>query len=112
MQTRNSATVTLTAENFEHEIEQLRGLAIVDFYADWCGPCFLLSPILEQLAQDYAGRVKVGRVDVDAQPALMARFQIRSLPSVLYFKDGAHVDTIVGAHPRPMLAQKLEQHLE
>ena len=99
------------ATNFATEIEQSNGLAVVDFWAAWCGPCRMVGPIVEQLAGEYEGRVKVGKLDVDANPQTAARFNIRSLPSILFFKDGKHVDTVVGAVPRPVLERRLQEHL-
>jgi thioredoxin 1 len=107
----NGKTVTITDENFDSEIEQGGGLAMVDFWAAWCGPCRMIAPIVEQLAGEYEGQVKVGKVDVDANQRVAARFGIRSIPSILFFKDGKHVDTVVGAVPKPALEQKIKQHL-
>ena len=105
------ALKALTAHTFTHEVEHARELVLVDFYADWCPPCHVVRPILEGLASEYAGSVTIVKVDVDAEPALMARFQIRSLPTVLYFKDGAVVDTVVGAHPRRVFEGKIREQM-
>jgi thioredoxin 1 len=78
-------------------IEKGQGLAIVDFWAAWCGPCRMVAPIMEQLAGEYAGRLKVAKVDVDANQQISMKYNIRSIPSILFFKDGKHVDTVVGA---------------
>jgi thioredoxin 1 len=99
-------------EEFAAEIEQHQGLAIVDFWAEWCGPCRVVAPVLEQLAQEYEGRVKVAKVDVDANPRTQMRFNVRSIPTLLFFKNGALVDTVVGAVPKSYLVTKLNQHLE
>jgi thioredoxin 1 len=107
----NGKTVTITEQNFESEIEQGAGLAMVDFWAAWCGPCRMIAPIVEQLAGEYDGQVKVGKLDVDANQRIAARFGIRSIPSILFFKDGKHIDTVVGAVPKPALEQKIQQHL-
>lgn len=101
----------VTDESFEREVEQHRGLAVVDFWATWCGPCHMVAPIMEQLAAEYAGKVKVVKLDVDANPRTMMRFNVRSIPSILFFKDGRHVDTIVGAYPKAAFVQKIRQHL-
>lgn len=103
-----SAVITLTDDNFVAEIEQTEGLALVDFWAEWCGPCRMVAPIVEQLAQTYQGRVKVGKLDVDANPQTSMRFQIRVIPTLLFFKNGQVVDTVIGAMPRAALEKKLE----
>src|SRR5213080_3780242 len=88
-----------------------QGLAVVDFWATWCGPCHMVAPILEQLAGEYQGKLKVAKVDVDANQQTAMRFNVRSIPSILFFKDGRHVDTLVGAYPKPVFVQKIQQHL-
>lgn len=103
-------TVTVTDENFATEIEGASGLSMVDFWAAWCGPCRTVAPIVEQLAGEYDGKLKVGKVDVDSNPRVAAKFNIRSIPSILFFKDGRHVDTVVGAVPRPALEKKIQEH--
>lgn len=97
--------------DFIEEIEGAGGLVIVDFWAAWCGPCRMVAPIVEQLASDYAGQVKVAKLDVDANPHTAARFNVRSIPSILFFKEGRLVDTLLGAVPKPVLDQRLKAHL-
>ncbi len=103
--------VTITDDNFKEQIEDHGGLSMVDFWAEWCGPCRLIAPFVTQLADDFAGRVRVGKVDVDTNMSTSMRFGVRSIPSVLFFKDGEHVDTVIGAVPKAQLQQKIEQHL-
>lgn len=107
----NGKTVNVTDENFQSEIEQADGLAMVDFWAAWCGPCRLVAPIVDQLATEYDGQLKVGKLDVDANQRTAARFNVRSIPTLLFFKDGQVVDQIVGALPKPHLERKIKELL-
>lgn len=111
MTATNGATRAVTDDDFTAEVEQAKGLVLVDFWATWCGPCQFVAPILEQLAGEYGGRLKVAKLDVDENQRTSMRFNIRSIPSVLFFKDGKHVDTIVGALPKQAFVQKIEAHL-
>jgi len=103
--------VAVTDATFAQEVEGHKGLAVVDFWATWCGPCHMVAPILDQLAGEYDGRVKVAKMDVDANQRTAMRFNVRSIPSILFFRDGRHVDTLVGAYPKPVFEQKIQQHL-
>jgi len=96
---------------FAKEIEGASGVAVVDFWAPWCGPCRILGPTIEQLAEDYEGRARVAKLNVDDSPATAGRFGVRSIPTVLFFRDGQHVDTVVGLVPRAALAERIELHL-
>jgi len=107
----NGKLVTITDANFGNEIESAQGLSMVDFWAAWCGPCRMIAPIVEQLATEYDGKLRVGKLDVDANPQTAMRFNIRSIPSILFFKDGKLVDTVVGAVPRAMLERKIQEHM-
>ena len=107
----NGKTVTVTDDNFATEIEGADTLALVDFWAAWCGPCRMVAPIVEELATQYDGKLKVGKVDVDLNQRVASKFNIRSIPSILFFKDGKLVDTIVGAVPKPVLERKIQEHL-
>ena len=104
----NGSTVTVTDENFASEIEGTNGLSMVDFWAAWCGPCRMVAPIVEQIATEYEGQIKVGKLDVDANQRTAVRFNVRSIPSILFFKDGQLVDTVVGAVPKPILERKVK----
>ncbi|HEX4634501.1 MAG TPA: thioredoxin [Gemmatimonadales bacterium] len=101
----------VTDDTFAGEVEQQKGLVVVDFWATWCGPCRMVAPIMEQIAGQYAGKVKVTKLDVDANQKTAMRFNVRSIPSILFFKDGAHVDTLVGAYPKPVFDEKITRHI-
>jgi len=107
----NGSMVTVTDENFASEIEGTNGLSMVDFWAAWCGPCRMVAPIVEQIATEYEGQIKVGKLDVDANQRTAVRFNVRSIPSILFFKDGQLVDTVVGAVPKPILERKVKELL-
>lgn len=106
----NEHVLELTDESFDQEIEQGEGLAVVDFWAEWCGPCRAVGPVIESLAEEYAGKIKVGKVDVDSNRRVTERFNVRSIPSILYFKDGELVETVVGVRSRGQLEQLIKAH--
>jgi thioredoxin 1 len=103
-------TTAVTDDTFELEIEKHEGLVVVDFWATWCGPCRMIAPILDQLATEYAGKVKVAKLDVDTNIRTATRFNVRSIPLLLFFKDGKVIDQIVGAVPKMHIETKLQQH--
>ena len=103
--------VAVSDATFGQEIEQHKGLVLVDFWATWCGPCHMVAPIMDQIAGEYDGKVKVTKMDVDANQRTAMRFNVRSIPSILFFKDGAHVDTLVGAYPKPVFDEKITRHI-
>jgi thioredoxin len=100
--------VTLTETTFDETLAVTNELLIVDFWAPWCGPCRAIAPVLEALERDYAGRLKVAKVNVDEEPALAGRYEIRSIPTMLLVKGGRVVDTVIGAVPRATLEAKIE----
>ena len=100
--------MVLTETTFDETLATADGLLLVDFWAPWCGPCRAISPVLEALERDSAGRVTVAKVNVDEQPALAARYAIRSIPTILFVKDGRVVDQVVGAVPRATLDAKVQ----
>lgn len=87
------------------------GLVVVDCWAEWCGPCRMLAPVIEQLAKEYAGRVTFAKLNVDDKPATAARFRVMSIPTLLVFKDSKLVDTIIGAVPKTQIESTLRRHL-
>jgi thioredoxin 1 len=100
--------VLLTDANFESEVRK-PGVLLVDFWAAWCGPCLRVSPTLEAIAKDNAGRMRLGKLNVDENPRTAQRFQVMSIPTMLVFKDGRLVDGIVGALPRPQIEAVLRR---
>ncbi|HEU4628233.1 MAG TPA: thioredoxin [Gemmatimonadaceae bacterium] len=106
-----SNAIAVTDADFEQEVEQHDGLAVVDFWATWCGPCRMIAPMLDQLAGEYAGKVKVTKLDVDSNIKTATRFNVRSIPTILFFKGGKLVDQVVGAVPKAQLDAKFKQHV-
>ncbi len=105
------AAIEITDANFETEVINSDVPVLIDFWAVWCGPCKMIAPIVEEIAGEYAGKLKVGKLDVDNNPAVAGKFGIRSIPTLLLFKDGKIVDQIVGAVPKNAIVQKLAEHV-
>ena len=101
-------TIELTDKNFETEVLQSSQPVLVDFYADWCGPCKMIAPALEEIAGEQAGRAKVGKLNVDQYPDIAQRYDVQALPTLLYFRDGEVRDLVRGAVGKRVLASKLE----
>lgn len=101
--------VTLTQENFEKEVLQSAQPVLVDFWAEWCGPCKMLSPILDELAQEYDGRIRIGKVNIDEFQDLAAQYGIHSIPTLLLFKQGQVADQIVGLRSKRDLKASFER---
>lgn len=106
-----SKPVDITDDSFESEVLKADTPVIVDFWATWCGPCKMIAPILEEIASEYADKVKVVKIDVDANNQTAAQFNIMSIPSLLFFKNGEVVDQVVGALPKAQLTARLEKVL-
>jgi thioredoxin 1 len=104
----NTVTVHLTEGNFDETISRDSGLMMVDFWAEWCGPCRAIAPVLEELARESAGKVTLAKVNVDENPGLAARYGIRSIPTILFVKGGKVADQVIGAVPRAKLQAKLD----
>lgn len=102
--------IEITDANFEQIISSDKPV-LVDFWAEWCGPCKMIGPVVEEIAADYDGKAIVGKVDVDTNPNTSAKFGIRSIPTLLVIKNGQVVEKQVGAVPKSVLVQKLEAHL-
>lgn len=101
----------LTDENWEREVLQAEGTVVVDFWAAWCPPCRMIAPSIEALAAEYAGRAKVGKLNVDDNPRVAERYRIASIPTLLLFRAGQLVDQRVGALPKPEIASLIERQI-
>lgn len=102
------AEITITAENFEAEVLKSDIPVLVDFWASWCGPCKMIGPVISEIAQEYAGKVKVGKVNVDEQMDLAMQFQVASIPTLIVFKNGEVVKRTMGAQPKSSIVQLFE----
>lgn len=103
--------VELNNDNFEAEVGKFAGTVLVDFWAPWCGPCRMVGPVVEELAKEYKGKAKVGKLNTDDAPDIASRYGIRSIPTLLFFKNGAVVQQLVGAYPKGKISEKLESAL-
>jgi thioredoxin 1 len=104
-------TLTFTDENFESEVLKSDKPVLVDFWAEWCGPCRIIAPAVEAIAEEYAGRVKVGKLNVDESPSTPPRYQIRGIPTLLVFKNGQVQEQYVGATSKDTIVKMLERSL-
>lgn len=99
--------ITATEENFKSEVLESSQPVLVDFWAEWCGPCKMIAPAIEELAEEFDGKAKVVKLNVDEQPSIAGQYGIRSIPTLLFFRDGKVVEQLVGAAPKAALAEKL-----
>ena len=108
----NKHIIELTRENFQEQVLDSKEPILVDFWAEWCGPCRAMAPVLEELAGDFKGRVKIGKLDTDKFGDLASQYNIRSIPTLFLFKNGKIVDQSVGAQPKLALTEWLEETIE
>ncbi len=106
-----TSTITVNDENFDDEVLRSNIPVLVDFWAEWCGPCKVVGPTVEALASDYQGKVKVAKLNVDDNPEAAGRFGVRSIPTLIVFKDGEAQQTAVGVKPKGQLAELIEKVL-
>ena len=102
----------LSDDTFEQEVIRSPIPVLIDFWAPWCGPCRMLSPVVEELAKDYSGRVKVAKMNTDEYPAAALRYKISAIPTLLFLKNGKVVDQMVGAHPKAEIKKRLDNLIE
>lgn len=103
--------IEITDANFEEEVIKSDKPVLLDFWATWCGPCKMIAPFINEMAGEYEGKAKIGKVDVDSNPNISMKYGIRSIPTLLIFKNGKLADQITGAVPKAAIASKLDSHL-
>ncbi len=103
--------IEITDANFDQEVLNSELPVLIDFWAVWCGPCKMIAPVIEEIAGEYSGKIKVGKLDIDNNQQVSVKYGIRSIPTLLIFKDGKIVDQIVGAVPKAAIVQKLTAHI-
>lgn len=104
----DASAIHLTEQTFDETLSTHEGLLLVDFWAEWCGPCRAIAPVLDELVRESSGRVTLAKVNVDENPGLAARYGIRSIPTILLLKQGKVVDQVIGAVPKPRIKEKLD----
>ena len=103
--------IEVTESTFQKEVINSDKPVLIDFWAEWCGPCKMIAPVVEELAKEYDGKLKVGKVDVDSNQQISMQYGVRSIPTLLIFKGGKVVDQVIGAVPKRMLVEKVSRHL-
>jgi len=108
----NKMATDLNDQDFKKEVLDSKGVSLVDFWAEWCGPCRMLGPIVDEIAEDYKGRMNVFKVNVDENQETAGYYNVMSIPTLILFKDGQPVETMVGVQPKESLAEKIDQYLK
>lgn len=108
---KNMSELTITQDNFEKEVLQSEIPVLIDLWAVWCGPCKVLSPIVEEIAQEYQGKIKVGKINVDENPDIAMKYDVRSIPTLILFKKGEIVSHMVGVQPKGFITGELNKHI-
>jgi thioredoxin 1 len=108
---RNNMALEFNDANFKQTVLDSGKLSVIDFWAEWCGPCRVVGPVIEELAKDYDGKVNIGKVNVDFNPEISMMYGIRNIPTILFIKNGQVVDKQVGAVPKSVLDAKVKQHM-
>lgn len=103
--------VVLTSASWENEVSKSSGVVVVDFWAAWCGPCRMVAPTIEELAKEYAGKIKVGKLNTDENSDIASKYKIMGIPTIMFFKDGQKVDQVVGAVPKQQIKAKIDSLL-
>ncbi len=103
--------IALTDDNFQNMVLDSEKVALIDFWAEWCGPCRMIGPIVEELATEYDGKAVIGKVNVDDNPGISSKYGIRNIPTILFIKNGEVVDKQVGVVPKNVLEKKLQSHI-
>jgi thioredoxin 1 len=104
-------TLSATDTNFESDVMKSANLSLIDFWAEWCGPCRQLGPTIDSIADEYAGKLKVYKMNVDENPATPTRFHVRGIPTLLLIKNGEVVDQLVGNHPKNVIVSAIQKHI-
>jgi thioredoxin 1 len=107
----SDAVKSVTADSFDKDVLESQNLALVDFWATWCGPCKIIAPVVEELAKEYEGKVTFAKVNTDENPDLASKFGIRGIPTLMFFKEGKVLDQVVGAVPKGQLKSKIDSLL-